>query len=428
LIKNNGGFFKLEENGTSFRQELMAGMVGFFTVVYIIAINSFILSEAGIPLQGAVIATILTSFAGCLIMGFWGNAPIILVPGMGINALFSYTMVQSMGLDWQGALAVVFVSGIMFMIVAFTRLADVLSSSIPASLKESIGVGLGFFLLLIGLEKGGLVVRGTATIVALGNLSEPHVLATILTFIVTIFLFMKNVNGHFLWGIIFGTILGWVMGILPKGQDNDFSLGQYAHVFGHMSFDKWLSFPFWIAAFSITMVLVFENIGLVHGHVGYIGKPERFKRSFQANAISAMLSGLFGTSPTVASLESTAAMASGGKTGLTAVVTGFMFLLSIVLIPFISLIPDSAVAPILIIIGCLMIQSVRSIEFKDLSEAIPAILVMAMIPFTYSISDGIAVGFIMYPLLKVLSGKAKEVSLPLYIIALLFLINFLFHF
>src|SRR5690606_19591674 len=173
-------FFGLKENGTSVKTELLAGLIGFFTVVYIIAVNSLILSEAGMPLEAAIVATIAASVFGCLIMGFWGNVPILLVPGMGINALFSYTMVQSMGLSWQEALAVVFVSGVIFVVVAFTRFAKMLSAAVPHSLKEAITVGLGLFLMLIGLEKGGIVERGTSSILALGSLAEAQVLATVL--------------------------------------------------------------------------------------------------------------------------------------------------------------------------------------------------------------------------------------------------------
>ncbi|RLQ95232.1 NCS2 family permease [Falsibacillus albus] len=420
--------FDLEHHQTTVKKELMAGLVGFFTIVYIIAVNSFILAEAGIPIEGAVLATILTSFAGCMVMGFWANAPILLVPGMGINALFTYTLVQSMELSWQEALAVVFVSGIAFTIISFTPLTKMMSNAIPQSLKDSITIGLGFFLMLIGLEKGGIVIRGANSIISLGDLSSPKVLATILTFLIAIILFLRNVKGNFLWSILIGTVIAALFGILPEAHSMSFSLSAYGDVFGGMSFDKWTSFPFWVAAFSITMVLVFENIGLVHGHTKFMGHPEKFERAFQANGISALLSGLLGSSPTVSTVESSAAIAAGGKTGLTSVTTGILFLTSILFIPYIKLMPDNAVAPILMLIGGLMVENLRSLDFSDLTEAFPSIFIIAMIPFTYSIADGIAIGFILYPILKLSIGKAKEVSAPLYIIAGLFLMNFIFHF
>ncbi|MEK3853595.1 NCS2 family permease [Cytobacillus sp. FSL H8-0458] len=421
--------FQLNSNGTTVKREVMAGTIGFFTIVYIIAVNSLILSEAGIPLEAAIFATILTSVVGCLIMGFWANVPILLVPGMGINALFSYTMVQSMGLSWQEALAVVFISGLIFMFVAFSRFAQTLSESIPHSLKEAITVGLGLFLMLIGLEKGGIVEKGTNSIIALGELGDPQVLATILTFLLAIILFMRNVPGNFLITVVAGTMIAWAFGLIDvqKTDEKSFALSDYMDVFGAMSFDNFLSVTFWIAIFSLTMVLVFENIGLVHGHVGFINRPEQFKRAFQANSVSALLSGIFGTSPTVATVESAASMAAGGRTGLTAVTTGMLFVLSAFFIPVIKLIPNSAIAPILIIIGGLMLQNIRNLDLKDMSESFPAIFIIAMIPFTYSIADGIAIGFILYPILKISIGKAKEVSVALYVIAALFLFNFVFH-
>lgn len=421
--------FQLEQNATTIKREVLAGIIGFFTIVYIIAVNSLILSEAGIPLEAAIMATIISSVVGCLIMGFWANVPILIVPGMGINALFSFTIVHSMGMSWQEALAVVFVSGLIFMFIAFSRFSTVLSDSIPQSLKEAITVGLGLFLMLIGLEKGGIVVKGANSIIALGDLGEPQVIATILTFLIAIFLFIRNTPGNFLITVLVGTFIAWLFGLInfQQTQGGNFSVSDYMDVFGAMSFDNILSLTFWTAVFSLTMVLVFENIGLVSGHVSFINRSEKFARAFQATSISSMLSGLFGTSPTVATVESTASMAAGGRTGLTAVTTGLLFLLSVFCIPIIKLIPNSAIAPILIIIGGLMLQNIRHLNFEDLSESFPAIFIIAMIPFTYSIADGIAIGFILYPILKIATGKAREITIPMYVIAGLFLFNFVFH-
>ncbi|MGE6260347.1 NCS2 family permease [Heyndrickxia sporothermodurans] len=422
------GIFQLKAHHTTVKKEFTAGVIGFLTVVYIIAVNSFILSEAGIPLEGAVIATILTSFVGCIIMGFWANLPVILAPGMGINALFTYTLVQTMKLSWQEALAVVFVSGLIFSIVAFTKLANVLNSSIPKSLKEAITVGLGLFLMLIGFEKGGLVVRGGTSIIALGDLSDVKVIATIITFLVMIILFLRNVKGHFLWSILFGTGLAAFLGLIPSSQQSSFSLTEYQDVFFQLSFDKIMSVSFWVAVFTITMVVVFENVGLVHSQTVLLEQQDKFKKGLQANSMTNIISGVFGSSPTVAAVESTAAITAGGRTGLTSVITGAMFLLSAFMIPYIKLIPDNAISPILILIGILMTQNIRFMDLQDITEALPAILIIAMIPFTSSISDGIAIGFILYPILKLSVGKVKEISIPLYIIALLFFINFLLQY
>ncbi|UAL48140.1 NCS2 family permease [Sutcliffiella horikoshii] len=419
--------FDLAGHETTLKREMMAGMISFFTIVYIIAVNATILAEAGIPIEAGIIATILTCVVGCWLMGFWANAPIILVPGMGINAMFTYTLVHSMGLTWQEALGVVVVSGVIVTIISFTKLAQVLLEAIPSSLKHAITVGLGLFLTLIGLEKGGLIVKGENSLLSLGDVSSPYVIATILTVILAVTLFMRNVPANFLISIVAGTVIAAALGVVNFSDvgGSALPLDSYLSLFGAVSFAKIGEFTFLVAVFSLTMVLLFENIGLINGHLGMINRPEKFKRSFQANGISILTSGLFGTSPTVSTVETAAGIAAGGRTGVTAITTGSLFLLSMFAIPFIKIIPGSAIAPILIIIGVLMLQSVKQIDFQDLSEGFPAFLVIVMIPFSYSIADGIAFGFIAYPLMKLLLGKAKEVSAPLYVIAALFFLTFL---
>ncbi|OIK07647.1 NCS2 family permease [Bacillus sp. MUM 13] len=419
--------FNIQENGSTFRREILAGIVSYFTIVYITVVNSLILSEAGIPFNGAIVATIVTSAASCILMGFFANVPIILVPGMGLNALFAYTMVQGMGLSWQSALGAVFVSGAIFAFIAFTRFSKVISDSIPNSLKEGISVGLGLFLMFLGLEKGGLITKSASSLLALGSFSDPKVIATALTFIIAISLFIKNVPGSFLITIIAGSIIAYCLGTISfsgvsfKGMD----VSSYGDVFMSLSFAEAGRFDFWVAVFIMTMVLVFENIGLVHGHVNSIKRPGQYQKAFQATGISVLISGLAGSSPTVATVETAAGIASGGRTGLTSVITGFLFIVSILFIPVIKVIPDSAIAPILIIIGILMMENIKHLNFGDFSESVPAILIIAMIPFTFSIADGMAIGFIMYPILKIVIGKAKEVSPVLYIIGVLFLAYFI---
>jgi adenine/guanine/hypoxanthine permease len=422
--------FQLTSHKTTIRQELTAGTVSFFTIVYIIAVNAAILSDAGIPLEAAIFATVLTSVTGCFIVGFWSNAPITLVPGMGVNALFAYTFVQSMGLTWQEALAAVFVSGILFTVISFTNLSNIISKAIPSSLKEAITVGIGLFLTFIGLQKGGLIQPSDSTYITIGDLSSPLAIATLITLFITLILFIRNVKGHFLISMVSGTVIAFGLGMVKTDQLNgmNISFSAYNSVIGSMSFEKIMSLPFWMAVFSLTMVLVFENIGLIHGHLHMSGHPEKFQRALQANALSAITSGFFGSSPTVSTVESAAGIAAGGRTGLSAITTGILFGLSILFVPFLKIIPDSAIAPILIVVGGLMIQNIKSINLQDFSEGFPAFLVIALIPLTYSIAEGIAFGFIAYPILKIAIGKAKEVPLPLYFIASLFFINFILHF
>lgn len=415
--------FHMRACDTTIRRELMAGLIGFITIVYIVAVNASILEDAGIPLAAGILATVLTSFIGAILMAFWANAPIILVPGMGINALFTYTLCQSMGLSWQEALAAVFVSGLIFTVIAFTRIAQHISNAIPASLKEAITVGIGLFLTFIGLQKGGLIVTNPATFVALGDLSSPPVIVTIVSLIITLILFVRNVPGNFLIGMAVGTGLGLWLGVVEPGGGGSFSLAEYGQVFAGLSFGGMWELPFWIATFSLAMVIVFENIGLIHGHTAMIGQPQKFRRALQANALSTAISGVMGTSPTVATVETAAGIAAGGRTGLTALVTGTLFLISLGLLPLVKMIPDGAIAPVLIIIGALMLQNVQNINLKDFSEGFPAFLIIAIIPLSYSIVDGIAFGFVAYPLLKLALGKRREVPALLYVISGLFLLN-----
>ncbi|PZT55064.1 NCS2 family permease [Paenibacillus silvae] len=408
------------------KREFLAGAVSFFTIVYIIAVNASILQDAGIPMEAGVIATVLTSLFGCLMMGLWAKTPIILVPGMGINALFTYTIVQTMGLSWQEALGAVFISGLLFVLVAFTPVARWLSVSIPDALKEATTIGIGLFLTFIGLQKGGIVVASPTTFVALGDFSKAHVFLTLLTLIVALVLFIRKVPGSFLITIVAGTLLAIIFGQLDLNvkESSSFSIQSYLNVMGSMSFSQIGSITFWVATFTLTLVIVFENIGLVHGHLNMIEKPEKFERSLQANAISAVLAGFFGTSPTVSTVESAAGITAGGRRGLTSIVTGVFFLASLFFIPVIKLIPDSAISPILIIVGGLMISNVQRINFKDFAEGFPSFLIIVLIPLTYSIVDGMALGFIIYTLLNLAAGNGKKIPLALYLITALFLGNF----
>nr|WP_319001040.1 NCS2 family permease [Clostridium algidicarnis] len=422
--------FDLDINETTRKKEMLAGLTSFFAAAYIIAVNPAILADAGIPMEAAVIATVLSTFVGCLLSAFWGKSPMILVPGMGVNAMFSYTIVKTMGLTWEQALASVFIAGILFAVVAFTKLGEILTKSIPTSLKEAITVGIGLMITFIGLQKSGIIVSNETTFVALGNLSDPAVYVTLITLIITLVLFVKNVQGNFLISMFLGVLLSAGFGLIDLSQISfsGFSLGGYKEVIGHMDFSNIFSSSFIVSTFSILLVLIFENLGLIHGQVNVmLGKPEKFKRSFQATAMSVINCAIVGTSPTVVSIEGAAGIAAGGKSGLTSFTAGILFLLSIIFMPIIKIIPNSAIAPILIIIGSLMIKNVLNIDLNDFTEGFPAFLIIAMIPLTFSIVDGMAFGFVAYPIVKLASKKHKEISVPMYIISFMFLINFILH-
>ena len=423
-------FFNLKQHETTIGKELSAGFISYITVVYIIIVNATILSVAGIPMEAGIIATILTSFFGCLIIGLWSNTPILLIPGMGLNAMFTYTIVQSGGFSWQEALATVFVAGIIFIIIAFTPLARVITNSIPDSLKEAITVGIGILLVLIGFDNAGIITNSEHTLLAIGDLSSSTAIITFIGLIITLLLFIKNVPGNLLLSIVITSVLAVWFG---ESQSAGVTLStpefsEYFMVFGQLSWAQAGNFIFWLTAISLAMVLVFENIGLIHGHSKMLKRPESSKKSLQATAVSVLSSGVFGTSPTVASGESAAGITAGGRTGLTSIVTGVLFLVSLLFIPVIKAVPPSAVSPVLILIGLLMLQNIVHIQIDDLTESVPALLIIVLIPLTYSIADGMAIGFILYPVMKLLMGKGKEIHPALYMIALLFISNFVLQY
>ncbi|MBW4080224.1 NCS2 family permease [Paenibacillus sp. S150] len=417
------------EPGDNWKREFPAGILSYFASVYIVMVNAAILHDAGMPLRAAMVATLLTAVTGCLLMAFGGKTPIVVVPGMGINAFFTYTLVHSMKLDWREALAVVAVTGVLFAVVAFTSLYRILSDAIPYNLQHAITVGIGLFLTFIGLQKSGIVIAHRTTFVAIGHFSDPAVITSCVTLILALMLFIRGTRGGLLISMLAGTGLAYLLGAAhaPEKTATGHVFTGYSGVFAGMDWSRGISLVFWIAVFLLLLIVVFENIGLISSQTLMAGRPERFKSSLRALSIANIAAGLFGSSPVVAAAESTAGIAAGGRSGLTSLVTGLLFGATFLFIPLLAYVPDSAIAPILIVIGGLMVQSVREMDFSDLTELFPAFLIMVMIPFTYSIVDGMAFGFIAYPLVKLAAGKGKDVPLALYGIAGLFVANFVLH-
>lgn len=402
------------------KREIIAGITGFFAISYIIIVNPVILKDAGIPVDLSVFATIISSLIGCLIMGFWANAPVILTPGMGVNAFFTYTIVVAMGLSWQEALAISIVSSVIYVIVAFTKLSVVLAKGIPETLKAGITAGIGLFLVEIGLEKAQLIQQGKNSILALGNLTNPATLLAIFGLLITLFLFVRNITGGFFIGILVTSIVGILFGIKDQASPS-VGIGditKYTNVLAKGDFSQAFSIPFILAVFSMTMILVFESMALLEG---IMPNPKKFKKAFEASSVTSFLSGILGTSPTVAAAESASAIESGGRTGLTAIVTGVMFGLSLFFIPLLSFVPQAAISPVIIITGALMMNQLSRINMFDFSDWSPAFLIVVIIPFTSSISTGLAFGFVTYPLLKIAAGRQNELTIPTYVLGALFL-------
>ncbi|WP_121663725.1 NCS2 family permease [Metabacillus litoralis] len=418
MLQRINQHFQLAENKTTIKTEVMAGFTSFFTCAYIILANPLILKDAGIPLGASVIATIVASVIGCLLMALWVNAPIIMIPGMGVNAFFSYTMVQSLGLSVQQGMLVIVLSGLFFFLVSMSSYGHKILESVPTSLKHGITVGIGLFLTFIGLQKGGIIQSSETTMLALGQLNSPVTVSTIVGIIITLILFIRNVKGSLLIGIVVTSVM-----TIALADGNHSSIVDFQTTNNNLfqlSELNLLQIPFWIAVFSMTMIVLFENMGLLSG---MLPDMKKFPRAYKAVAISTIASGVVGTSPTIASAESAAGISEGGRTGIPAFVAAILFGLSIFAMPLIQLIPGNAVAPVLILIGALMMSSVKDIPFHDLSEGFPAFLIIICIPMTSSIADGLAFGFIVYPIVKIAIGKWRQVSPLIYVISTLFLLN-----
>lgn len=421
-------FFKLKEHNVSFKSETLAALTSYFASVYILIVNASILSDSNVEVQPLIIATVLSSALGTILVAFFSNAPLIIMPAMGLNALFTYTMVNNLGLTFYEALGSVFISGILFLIIAVTPISKLLMEGIPDSIKESITIGIGLFITFLGLQKSGIVVADSSTLISLGNLKSPNVILFIIVMLLTIILFIRNVRGSFLISIIVGTIIASFMGIIDLKSLTytmpDFK--EYKNIFFSMDFSAINNLNFWISTFSLTLVLVFENLGILHAQVNVmLDKPEKTSKALKAVSISTIVCALLGSSPPVSVAEGTAGIADGGRIGFTAIICSLLFLISLFFIPFISIIPDEVLAPILIILGCLMSQSLRNINFHDLSEFLPSFLIIVLTPLTYSIVDGIGFGFIAYPICKICIKKGNEVSLPMYIASVAFFIYFI---
>lgn len=403
---------------SNFKNEFLAGVIGYFTTVYIVVVNGSILSETGISLENGMIATIMASFVGTMIMGLFGKLPLLLIPGMGINALFAYSIVEGSGFTFQEGLAVVFVAAVIFLITAFTKLGAILKKAIPESLTNAITIGIGFFLVLLGLEKSGLVVSGENTVIAIGDLTSPGVIVGIITLFIAIFLHVKNVPANLLITMVIGTLIAGAAGTLNT-SGNDINLDGQQFLF-LPSFARVGEITFWLSVFPLALILIFENMGLIQGQLQMLKREQSYAKANRITAFSTLTCAFFGTSPTVSAAENAAVIASNGRTGKTAVISGLLLLVTLFIIPWISMIPDTAISPILIIVGFIMIQNIRYLPFENTSETLPAFLLIVMIPFTYSIATGLAFGFVAYTLVKLAVGKQNELSLPLVIISVLF--------
>ena len=451
--------FHLKENHTDVKTEVMAGITTFMTMAYILAVNPNILSASGMDRGSVFTATALSAFIASCLMALLSNYPFVLAPGMGLNAYFTYTVVLGMGYSWQQALAAVFAEGIIFILLSLTNVREAIFNSIPMNLKHAVSVGIGLFIAFIGLQNAKIVVGNDSTLVSIfsfkssvaeGTFSSQGitVLLALIGILVTAILLAKDVKGSILWGIL----ITWVLGIIcqlthlyvPNADLGyysllpDFSSGisvpSMAPTFMKMDFSSVFSLDFVVIMFAFLFVDMFDTLGTLIGVASKAdmldkdGKLPNIKGALLSDAVGTTVGAMCGTSTVTTFVESASGVAEGGRTGLTSIVAGILFALSLLLSPIFLAIPSFATAPALIVVGYLMLTSVTKIDFSDMTEAIPCFIAIIAMPFMYSISEGISMGVISYVVINLITGKAKEkkISALMYVLAVLFVLKYIF--
>ena len=425
-------FFQLSKNGTNVRTEILAGLTTFVTMAYILFVNPITLEAAGMDKGAVFMATALSSAFTTLLMGLYANYPFALAPGMGLNAFFAYVMVGSMGLSWQTALGAVFISGVIALIVAMSGLRELIIKAIPLPLKHAVSAGIGLFIAFIGLKNAGIVVGNEATFVDLGNFANPSTLLATIGLIISAVLVAREVKGGILLGIIITTIIGIPMGITKLPSNIFIAPPSMAPTLFKLDIASALKFSMYPVIFSLFFADMFDTIGTLVGvasrtnMIDEKGNLERGNRALFVDFISTMLGALLGTSNVTTYVESASGVSVGGRTGLTSVTVSLFFILSIIFSPIALAVPGEATAPALILVGVFMASSLNHIDFGNFYEAFPALLTAIMMPLTYSISHGLAIGFVSYAVLMLLSGKGKDVHWVMYLLTIAFALYFAF--
>ncbi len=423
-------FFGLKESGTTVRRELLAGLVTFLTMSYILVVNPNILGETGMDKAALFTATALASIVGTLLMAFLANVPIAQAPGMGLNSFFAVTVVLTMGYSWQFALTAVFVEGLIFLLLTFFNVREIIANSIPQMLKHAIPVGIGLFITFIGLQQSGIVTGNAFTMVALGNLADRGVWVAVAGLFIIGILMAKKVPGAMLIGIFVATIIAMILGVAHLPEGNLVSLPpSIAPVFAKFEWNHILSYDMLVVVFTLLMLNLFDTLGTLIGVASKAnlmdknGNFPQVRKALFADALATTTGAVLGVSTITAYVESAAGVAAGGRTGLTAVATALMFAVALFFAPIFLLVPAQATAPALIIVGLFVMTSILKINFDDFTEAIPAYLTIIMMPFAYSISEGIIFGILGFIFMKLFTGKAKDISIPIYIIGALFILK-----
>ena len=422
--------FGFNPKETTIRTEIMAGITTFLTMAYILAVNPNILGETGMDKGALFTTTVLMSALPTIFMALYAKLPLALAPGMGLNALFAYTVCLVMGYSWQFALTAVFLEGLVFLLLTVTNLREKIVDVIPHALKNAIGAGIGLYIAFIGLQGAGIIVNNDATLVSLGDLTSGSALLGAIGIIVTSILLVKNVKGALLWGILITTLIGIPLGV-TKISGVFSTPPSIEPIFLQFEWEQVFTKEMVIIVFTFLFVDLFDCIGTVIGVANRAnlikedGKIPHLKEVFMVDSISTAAGAAMGTSTVAVYVESAAGVNEGGRSGLTAFVTGICFILALFFAPLFLAIPASATTPVLVLVGLMMMSSVLKINFDDYAEAIPAFVCILFMPLTYSISDGIVLGHLSYIFINLLSGNFKKMSIGMYILAAFFLIKFL---
>ena len=424
-------YFEFGVLGADWKTEILAGFTTFMTMAYIVFVNPSILHETGMPLAAVTAATCISAAAGSFLMGGLARYPIALAPGMGLNAYFTYAVVKGMGVPWQAALGAVFVSGVAFLLLTLIGVRQLILSAIPAELYAAVAAGVGLFIAFIGFRNSGIIVPNAATVVALGNLSSKSTALAIFGLLLISALLAWRVRAAMLIGILTTTVVGLLTGV-AKWSPASYSLSDLTATAGKLDIGGALKLGFLEIIFVFLFIDLFDNIGTLvavgkkAGLFNEAGKIPRIQKILLADSMATMIGACSGTSTVVSYIESAAGVAAGGRTGVTAIVTGLLFVVALFVAPVVGAIPAAATAPALIIVGSMMMAVVSEIEWADPEQAIPAFLTMMTIPLTFSIANGLAFGFTAYSLLKIARGKWGEVNWFVYLLTALFIARFVY--
>ncbi|MEE0878710.1 MAG: NCS2 family permease [Treponemataceae bacterium] len=426
-------FFKLKERGTTVRNEVIGGITTFLAMAYILAVNPGMLGESGMGFGPVFTATAISAAVASLCMAFFANLPVALASGMGLNAFFTYTVVFGMGCSWQFALTAVLIEGILFILLSVFGVREAIINSIPATMKKAVAVGIGLFICLIGLSNAGLASSSTGTIIGFVNFNVPSALVAIIGLFITIALYVLNIPGAVLLGIIITTIIGIPFGVTTIPEDfKVFSVPEAPHLFA-FEWTNVFTLKFFVVFFTFLFTDLFDTIGTLMGvteQAGLVDKEGNIpnvKGALLADAVGTVAGACLGTSTVTSYVESSAGVAAGARTGLASVVTAILFIVALFFTDLFAVIPSAATAPALIFVGYLMMKPVMKIDFEDPTEGIPAFITIMVMPFSYSISKGIAFGVISFVFCKLFSKKAKDVSIITWILAAVFVAYFVFE-